>query len=91
MSMKTRNLVFCAFLLLLCALVSTTSRAGNEDRDSLRGINGVDVLAESLSPGAKSIGLTKRTLETDVKLINIDSSIPQISKIGDSCTYSKKI
>ncbi len=59
-------LVAVAVMLLISPCVN--AEYVSEQKETLRGIEGVGVLVEHLEPGIKQLGLTRKILQTDVEL-----------------------
>jgi len=84
--MKNR-LCFC--VLFLALLVSAPLSFGQSaEANSLRGLQGIFVLAESLTPEGRRTGLTLEQIETDVELQLRKVGI-RIDKSADEYLYVK--
>jgi len=68
--MRKRNLTIWLMVVVgICVLGLPKAEAAIDiEKHSLKGLEGVDVLVEYLSPDAKQIGLTRKQIQTDVEL-----------------------
>jgi hypothetical protein len=76
-----RALVGLAVLWGMIGLAGVESWAGDSelDRATLRGLQGVDVIVENLTPEVERAGLTARQLQTDVELRLRKAGIPVLT------------
>ena len=86
MKMKAVIIFGFAFLLLAGAIVGRAS-GSESDRQSLKGLKGVEVLVEDFSPGTEQAGLTKSSIQTDVELKLRLARIPVSSPVGETFLY----
>jgi hypothetical protein len=68
--MARRLPTICLLALLSIQLASLPGQAQDSERtrESLRGISALEVVVEDLPDGAKLLGLTKESIQTDVEL-----------------------
>jgi len=66
--MTKRIAAICLGLVLWMALAVPSSNAQDLNDNSLKGITAVSVVVENLPEGAKVLGLTAETIQTDVEL-----------------------
>ena len=74
-------IVLATFMLWGCGNVAGVHAAGEYERETLRGLPGVDVLIEDLDPDATAAGLSRDAIQADVELILRSSGI-QVVPLG---------
>lgn len=71
--------VTAMFMILTCFHMGAAQAASPVERESLRGLPGVGLVIERISPDAKANGLTEEAVQTSVELILRSSGIRILS------------
>jgi hypothetical protein len=93
MTKRLATILLVTIFLIVVSSPSIRAQDSNPHTVSLKGINAVSVLVEPPDDGAKTLGLTREAIQTDVELklrlagIRVVPKEEGIKLLGDPCLY----